>query len=188
MQAFCVFITFVIFSSTTKFYMAALFLLGSIGFWILLAVAFMIAIAFLESESIGIHYVFPITILIVGYSNYEVFSNLGNQFLDNPWYFIGMFFAYIVIGIIWSYIKWFIYLKDFIAYKVEFSLSVYESEISIKGNSGKIIYWMMYWPFSLVWTFIDQPVKKMFTRIFNMLKKTYEKIAANATKGIEIKK
>lgn len=36
-----------------------------------------------------------------------------------------------------------------------------ETEISVRENWNRLILWCMYWPFSMVWTLIDDPIKRI---------------------------
>jgi len=53
-------------------------------------------------------------------------------------------------------------------------------------NKRKILTWMMYWPWSAIWTILDEPVKKAFKEIFNQIRGLYEKISSSAFKDIDV--
>jgi len=42
---------------------------------------------------------------------------------------------------------------------------------------------MSWWPFSLIWTLLDDPIKKLFRAIFDYLEKTYDNMAERIMKG-----
>lgn len=44
-------------------------------------------------------------------------------------------------------------------------------------NKSRIIGWMAFWPFSMVGTLLNDPIRKLFTWIFNHLKGLYQKMA-----------
>lgn len=56
-----------------------------------------------------------------------------------------------------------------------------------KANAykAKIMAWMMYWPWSLVVTVIDDPIRKLFNAIFEAIRGLYQRIADSAFKDVE---
>ncbi len=44
---------------------------------------------------------------------------------------------------------------------------------------------MLYWQWSLVWTIIDDPVKRLFELIYRELRAVYQKIADNAYADVD---
>jgi hypothetical protein len=47
----------------------------------------------------------------------------------------------------------------------------------IRENKGRIVLWMIYWPWSAVWTLINDPVKKTFEWMFHRLQGVYQFVA-----------
>ncbi len=84
--------------------------------------------------------------------------------------------AYIAIGVVWSFAKWFFFLineRDAARKYIEdesnwtnFSPPVINVP-QASHNKGKIIAWMTYWPFSFVGTILNDPFRKLFNFIFN---------------------
>ena len=156
---------------------------------------------------------------------------------------LGFIAAYIVVGVIWSFIKWYSFLID---YRSQFTekkekyvstkkaviaaqskwiqekhIAVNEQPVNleelplqqynrlhnqftdssrdnakvaneyeraerdyvqfkkplISNHKGAVIAWMCFWPFSLVGTFINDPLRRLFTFLFNSLKTTYQKMS-----------
>ncbi len=96
--------------------------------------------------------------------------------------------CYIGIGIFWSFPKWFFFLRNERDKTREYLNEQQESsygwanppKINIpqaSDNKGKIIAWMIYWPFSLVGTLLNDPVRKLFNLIFDQFKNLYQKMA-----------
>jgi hypothetical protein len=54
-----------------------------------------------------------------------------------------------------------------------------------RKHKGRIMTWMAYWPWSMVWTLIDDPIKKMFRYIYNRLQRLYEKISESIWAGVD---
>lgn len=55
----------------------------------------------------------------------------------------------------------------------------------VNENKRRILTWMIYWPWSFVWTIINDPITKLFKQIFNQLRFIYEGIANRAYQSIE---
>lgn len=109
-------------------------------------------------------------------------------------------FGYIVAGIIWSFVKWFSFLlkyKENLIERVEkfkkenpdcLEESVRKHLLdrdyigaseapTAKKNKGRIIAWMSFWPMSLIGTFLNNPVKRLFTLIYNSISGLYQQMA-----------
>jgi hypothetical protein len=52
-------------------------------------------------------------------------------------------------------------------------------------HKGKITVWVMYWPVSLVWSLLDDFIKKMIRQIITMFQKFYQFISDQAFKKFE---
>jgi len=52
-------------------------------------------------------------------------------------------------------------------------------------NKSRIITWMMCWPWSALWTLIDEPFKRFFNFVFENLKGVYQSISESAFSGVE---
>ncbi len=118
--------------------------------------------------------------------------------------------GYLVVGVIWSFAKWFSFLIQFRDQFRETRNAWYEKNglsldqelteeqqrkydehfifASFNGNSlntkpkaiknkRRITAWMAYWPFSLVGTVINDPIKRLFKFLFNTFKALYQKIS-----------
>lgn len=110
--------------------------------------------------------------------------------------------SYMVIGISWSFPKWFFFLRNerdktrewlktqyIVSYEsydppgIKYK-NTYETlnppVINIPQASfhkGKIIAWCAYWPFSLIGTLLNDPARKAFNIIFDQFKNLYQKMA-----------
>lgn len=104
---------------------------------------------------------------------------------------------YAVVGILYGVVKWFLYLlrvRDALVdfrknYDVKGKLSEKQTSEAqswlrreVRGfdynetippqarkNKGRILYWMIWWPFSLPWTIINEPVKRFFEFIYRRI-------------------
>lgn len=56
---------------------------------------------------------------------------------------------------------------------------------SVRGNKSRIMTWMGYWPWSMVWTLINDPIKRAFKAIYNRIHNTLQSISNNAFKDVQ---
>lgn len=56
---------------------------------------------------------------------------------------------------------------------------------SPKAHKGLILTWMCYWPWSFVWTMINDPVKRLFRYIYSQIQSTLQRISDHAFRGVE---
>lgn len=47
----------------------------------------------------------------------------------------------------------------------------------VADNKSKIITWMVYWPWSFFWTILNDPIRRLFRRIYNNLREFYQKMS-----------
>lgn len=115
--------------------------------------------------------------------------------------------GYLVAGVLWSFVKWFSFLVQFrdkyrelkadhvkrhgifeplTASQVEnfhsrlhssFHGNSLTSKPQAANNKHRIIAWMGFWPFSVVGTLLNDPVKRLFKLIFTQLQATYQSMA-----------
>tara|TARA_R110002110_G_scaffold181552_7_gene387940 strand:+ start:53 stop:658 length:606 start_codon:yes stop_codon:yes gene_type:complete len=60
--------------------------------------------------------------------------------------------------------------------------------ILARANKRKIMTWMVWWPVSMVWTLINDPIRKMYRYIWDALRSTFDRVAASAMGGVEIQR
>jgi len=120
---------------------------------------------------------------------------------------------YFVVGIIWSFLKWFFFLKEvknkynttrdeyskikdtnspnflenlrqyinekMYKYSYDFNIS-YDGKMTYpqaSENKARITTWIAHWPLSMIWTLINDPVRKVLNYIFNQFKGIYQKMS-----------
>jgi hypothetical protein len=54
-----------------------------------------------------------------------------------------------------------------------------------RRHKGRILCWMTYWPWSAVWTIIDDPIKRIFREIYHYIQGLLQRIADRAYQGVE---
>ncbi len=52
-------------------------------------------------------------------------------------------------------------------------------------HKGRITTWMCYWPWSMVWTIINDPVKRLFKQIYLQIQGLLQSISNRAFRGVE---
>lgn len=170
-----------------------LFIFGSFWFWFLSSIIFVLMIILAENET-G----FWPTVLMIGTIVLMHFANNGIIFSwinTNPWSFLIYVFLYFLIGVVWSFIKWYFYLankRDEIKEdiknnsNIDYHLTRFDSTLDATYNKRNIIRWMSYWPFSLIWTLMNDPIRKMFKIIYTYFSNLYQKMSNHMFKNVKI--
>lgn len=165
-----------------------------------------------------------VTLLLVGVASvvagrwFHVYS-IVDFVRDNGVFTLVYVGAYVGVGIVWSFIKWFSYLmsfrdafrtqkeaffkskgldgllatapvpaehqaafKEFIQNNVrwtgEHRAQLYEMERPrASKNKSRITAWASFWPFSLVGTLLNDPVRRLFNLLFNWFKALYQQMS-----------
>lgn len=173
--------------------MWSIFVLGSIGFWILI-VALVIAVLYsleTESKTLGA----TISLVVAGLLFYwcggkPVLTDLFESIKEHPGNLILLLLGYLLVGTVWSFVKWYQFLLRFKQRIITDERNAYkpptDEEILavVKAKRPKAFYhksdilaWMIYWPLSMIWTLIDDPIKRLFTAIYNKLSGQYERLS-----------
>ena len=175
--------------------MIALFAIGSLWFWLLIVVASaLIIFAIEEQESASWATVAMIgTFLLMFFfsGEKETYYNFFRYVLEHPITDIVVILSYLLAGVVWSFVKWYFHL---LKCKGEFerrgrrpSDNQYYDIPNAKDEKSKIISWMTYWPFSLTWTVINDPVRKAFSFIHDRIQGSYQKMSDNMFKDFKKK-
>jgi len=66
--------------------------------------------------------------------------------------------------------------------------SMWRRRIPVKAASHKhrIMTWVVWWPFSMAWTLIDEPFKRLYRQVWNLSKRSFEAISESALGGVAI--
>ena len=169
--------------------MATFLTFGTVWFWVFITL-FIIYISYNiddDENARAISGGIGLSLIILYFlGNSQTFKEIGKSIIDNPGLTISCFIFYIIIGVIWSLFKWTFYLKNLKSkYTTQSSLSHDMYKFEVSENKERIIGWMLYWVFSMMYTIIDQPVKKLFTEILNRTTGLYDKISKNILSEIE---
>lgn len=102
--------------------------------------------------------------------------------------------AYIAIGIVWSFAKWFFFLmnerdktREWLKEEIKRSDNRFGPPVinipKFSDNKGKIVAWAGYWPYSAIGTILNDPFRKLFNFILNQFKNLYQQMADSIYKG-----
>lgn len=121
----------------------------------------------------------------------------------NPISAVGLFGLYLVGGVAWSGVKWlsFVYkIRDRYNAKIAYyqDLGFTDPEHHAKGatsfrfkvpldvseHKARIIRWMSYWPASMAWTILDDPLRRAFNWLNDRFGKFFQRVSDKAF-GVE---
>ncbi len=125
--------------------------------------------------------------LLVGIALYFFFGSSadvinGLKFVrDNPFLILGCFFAYVVVGVVWAFFKWYFFVnRQRVKSEKKIRKSDYEVQIEIptaSSNKFRIMSWMYYWPFSAFWTMINEPLRQTFEYVYTQIGGLFDKVS-----------
>lgn len=109
-------------------------------------------------------------------------SPFGGYAVSNPGILIFGVIGYIVLGVLWSFFRWYIYLLDY--KKLWPKADVHDAAgISPSYNKSRLISWMAYWPLSACWFIMHKPFTRLYNWIFDKVSATYQQIADKVFKA-----
>lgn len=185
-----------------------LFAVGSLAFWILFVLADVIVVALIDHQKWGWSaitlFFTALTLAFLGDFNLIVFvrANPGHAL-----YLLGLYF---IIGAVWSVLKWYFFLlreredydkrrADFLKYRGLSANSKITPELkadfikklgattrpSVHNHKSQVMGWLVYWPWSALWTLINDPIRRIWEWMFRGLRSIYETVAAHVYRGVE---
>ncbi len=168
--------------------MTTIFIVGGVWFYTLLLIAAVLVIWALEYD-----YYWRATLVIVGtflalnfFGSSNELRALGSYIWHNPVVSFGFFLSYLGIGTVWAIISWKRFLgrtrREYLEKKRK--MSTHEAENIVRDNKHRIITWMAYWPFSILWSALRDP----FQEIYERLSGTFSKMAMRDLSEIVEKK
>jgi hypothetical protein len=182
---------------------------GTFWFWAILGIEFLVLLICANMDGkIGTSILTLIgTMLAINY--------LGTPFLGyvfhNPFMIVAWGVVYLVVGSAWSIFKWWRYvmeqrerydelregfLKKYIdapgrTQKEEWKRLLDTYDVDVRPEAGsyrnkpRICNWIMYWPWSLLWALINDPVRWAGRRIHKAISSAMQKISDIGFKGTE---
>lgn len=158
---------------------------GSLPFWVALGIFGCLIIAFIDGEK-GSLATATIIVCLAALWAFTAFNPIA-WVLAQGWTVLYYVAGYLGLGIVWGWIKWFFYVtgegerysaarEEFIKNhgqvnaqnQREFRATVMSAirgdhyPVQASRNKARITLWMTYWPFSGLWTLINDPVRRTF--------------------------
>ena len=208
-----------------------LFVIGSLGFWLLLAVEFIILLALVEYEKpfLGFLSLVGVAALLQAFGDLSLLELVKQQ----PMYAAGGAVAYSVAGAFWAIFKWYFFVKnrkeEYLKAKAEFEertraykekeaearaqdvkvthfnsdhigdrlndwersfdrarfLNKKQTLVPLPGeHKHRILVWIGYWPWSMLWTLINDSVKRLYKFIYENISGTLLRISNAVFKDV----
>lgn len=107
--------------------------------------------------------------------DHEAFKRFTGFIINYPGRIILIIVFYMLIGLVWSLAKWLLFLKK---YKEYYNGWGSAGRPIAKNNSNRIITWMSYWPFSILWELIGNFFTGWFRWLYKQTSGLYDKLAA----------
>ena len=199
--------------------MTELFLVGGLYFWVLIAFWAIALIALVENERWGSATLVSIVVFfaLARWGDFNILIALR----DRPLIGFGAIAGYLITGVLWSFGKWWFFVKDrrnkyeevkarflekrgskeaVIPHELKAEWTKYLLEgrdshqrytyafataPSAREHKSRITTWMAFWPWSLVWTLINDPLRKLFEHIYQHIQRLYQSIADRLYAGVE---
>ena len=156
----------------------AFLVFGSFWFWVLFAAASVcVLIAAEKGSGLGATITMVVTIaLLFLFGNGVSLGNFFQYCLTHPLVTVTAMAGYFILGVCWAVLKWYFFLikqrdetyKDRPMYVVVPKVAEYKSEITV---------WMVYWPYSAVWTLLDVPIKRAYLFVYHRIAGELQKMA-----------
>jgi len=172
------------------------FILGGIWWWLLTAL-FVVTLIWEISGDRAVASFFTLGLyvaIIHFFGNATLFSTVASNpailYIGIPVYFLS--------GTIWAFVKWFLYVrrdvgeykKNRLAFlerngiknptidmmvpdplKISWAKGYKTAIPQVRHYKGEILTWMTLWPFSFVWTIIDEPWRYIYDTVANTLQR-----------------
>lgn len=148
--------------------------------WIVvfLLVEFIIITLLVENDHAG----WALTAIFAGLCIYEFFIQRGSVMSalvyvrENPFVIVGYSFLWVLVGVAWSVLKWYEFLKHVKRERDKVGIKVHPSEYTPDRHKDKLVAWMIYWPFSMLWYMIHSPIRRLYNWVYEMVLGVYDNI------------
>jgi len=178
--------------------MSDIIIFGSIGFFIaaLIVVGLIVwalddaLYASYDTGGGGLAMIFIIAFAVLYYffGSKEDVHNILSYIISSPQIILAWFGGYLGFGIIWGFIKWYFFLhKEIEKETTKINNGYFSSTVTIptsRDNKWRIMSWMVYWPFSALWTVLDQPIKYAFNYIFSKIEGLFDLMSKSMYKDV----
>jgi hypothetical protein len=148
---------------------------GTIWFYLIIAIASVIFIACIEHDHYGTPTVLSILLAILYWKAFVTLS------LPTIAIIVG---GYALAGIIWSVYRWYRHVQQVaFTYREKYGLTLtpsqksgLKSEIRVSDHKSRITAWIAYWPWSLLWNITGD----FFSMLYDAMVNAYQHIADHA--------
>jgi len=166
--------------------MTTIFVVGTFWFWLLLVAAVILLIIALENDAFWkatLVVAVTITVLIFMGAGKEL-GSVGSAIWHNPGTSVLCVLGYLLVGSGWSVYKWIRFLKEYARNISETDGKIREYELKglVKNNKTKLINWMTYWPFSMLWAALSDPFHEIYIRLTGLYDRLAKKYLGHLVK------
>jgi len=114
----------------------------------------------------------------------DTFHNVLDYIKDNVGFIIACAIVYVGIGIVWALAKW----RWFCIKKYEYlqRYSGYETSnvIEARDYASMITAWMAWWPTSMLWWILNDPITRFYKYLHKKLSKVFDSISRSAKASV----
>ncbi len=183
--------------------LAAFFGVGAVGWWLVLVAGLITLLLLTEHRRYSWT---AITVFALSaFLQFAAGINILGWIAANPLGFVVLILGYAAIGVVYSLAKWRLsFLRkereryDVLVAKFKGELPPHQEwligqgwnweSVRVRYNKARITAWIAYWPWSLLWTLIDDPFRKLAEWMYATFRSWYEALFANAFKGVDVPK
>ena len=116
------------------------------------------------------------------------FTDLKQFMTKNTGYLIAGAIVYILVGVLWTIVKWKWYCRDIYKYYVD-ERGHDSFIVSASSSKARIISWMVWWPFSMGWFLLHDPITRFYNFLYNRLSRMFDGIShAERTRALKSRK
>lgn len=92
------------------------------------------------------------------------------QYIKNePFDFIMQVVGYLILGVVWSFVRWILFLKEEYKHNKE--------RLQASKYTSQLASWVSFWPLSLLWFIIKFPIEKVVPYIVKNFGGMYQKVS-----------
>ena len=106
--------------------------------------------------------------------------------LTSPGFVAWVCLAYVAVGAVWSVVKWYFYLTNRRRLMSDSEVrGMYDEEGKLidskipraSRHKALIMMWMTWWPASFAWTYVNDPIRRVFREVFARMERTFDGIS-----------
>tara|TARA_B110000503_G_C7099463_1_gene393126 strand:- start:221 stop:751 length:531 start_codon:yes stop_codon:yes gene_type:complete len=164
---------------------------GALGFWLLLVLSAILMSEMLDNDAPG----WATIVAMVTVAVLVVFGGVNpiSYLAEHPGEIVLGIAAYFFAGAVWSLVKWYFWLVKLrrridageAQDRVLYTAGVRQFPPHPGDHKSRIIGWIALWPASMLWTMINDPVRRAAEEIYARLGGTYQHISNRVFKGYD---